>query len=73
MSHHDEAKADKKAQKTQTDALDQPSTGDDVEGHSLLTMSDAFVKSRIPNTRELERDARRLAELKEARANRKGG
>ena len=46
---------------------------DDVEGHSLLTMSDAFVKSRMPNNRDLEREARRQAELKEARANRKGG
>lgn len=49
-----------------------PEDEGDVEGHSLLTMSDAFVKSRMPNQGELEREARRQAELKQARANRKG-
>ncbi len=68
MSRNDEA--DKKA-KTPNDAADQPEKDDDdVEGHSLLTMSDAFVKTRMPNKADLERDARRIAELKQARSNR---
>ena len=72
MSHHNE-KADKKAQKKTNDTADMPDKDeDDVEGHSLLTMSDAFVKSRMPSKGELEREARRQAELKEARANRRG-
>ncbi|CAN5784525.1 hypothetical protein BH24CHL5_BH24CHL5_07190 [soil metagenome] len=42
---------------------------DDTEGHSLFIASDYHVQSRIGRPADLERNARRASELKEARPN----